>query len=359
MIDRQLIMNFSADNAEGYEKFVPYYEAFKAGASTVGTVSFSEADSKMLDFLKGEIAKRAKVTIEDYGGNVMQYSQLTSVREAAFSVVSVLTDLIIPNALIKEFGYIAQIDNIAWGDSLKVELRPRDLFIASKFGRGKRLPEIVRQYKGIKTVVPELRAIAVGVSLYDILTGKYTLAEFVSKATASVETAMRYDIWDNFVTAMGTLASSGDAKLQYTGYTQDDMVALTQIVGAWNNSPAIVMGTKIACSKVLPASTNYRFNLGDEYVKLGHVRDFFGTQVIELEQVADYGTEFKVKLPDNKLFVLSPAAQKIVHVAVEGNTLSNITNPMDAANLIATGSIMKSWGVAAATSAIAGVITLS
>ena len=76
MIDRQLIMNFSADNAEGYEKFVPYYEAFKAGASTVGTVSFSEADSKMLDFLKGEIAKRAKVTVEDYGGNVMQYSQL-------------------------------------------------------------------------------------------------------------------------------------------------------------------------------------------------------------------------------------------------------------------------------------------
>ena len=358
MIDRQLIMNFSADSADGYEKFVPYYEAFKSGSATVGSVNFSEANDKMLSFFKNEIAKRSNVSLDAYGNDVMQYCNLTAVREAAFSVVSVLTDLIIPNALIKEFGYIANIKNVAWGDSLKVELRPRDLFIASKVGRGKRLPSIERQYNGIKTVVPELRAIAVGVSLYDILTGKYTIAEFVAKATTSIETAMRYDVWDTFVTTLGTLSDSGDSALKITGYTQDTAIALAQKVGAWNNSPAVFMGTKLACSKILPASTNYRFNLGDEYVSLGHVRDFFGFQVIELEQVADYTTEFKVKLPDDKLFIVSPSAQKILHVAVEGNTLSTPTNPTDNANLIATGSIMKSWGVAGATSALAGMITL-
>jgi len=352
-------MNFSADNAEGYEKFIPYYEAYKSGAATVGTVSFSEANNKMLDFLKGEVAKRSKVTVEDYGGDVMQYCQITSVREAAFSVVSVLTDLIVPNALMKNLGYIAEMKNVAWGDSLKVELRPRDLFIASKFGRGKRLPEIVRQYNGIKTVVPELRAIAVGMSFYDILIGRYSLAEFIAKAVSSIETSMRYDVWDNFVTAMATLDSSGDAKLRYTGYTMDDAITLAQTVGAWNSSPAVFMGTKIACSKILPLSTNYRFDLGSEYATLGHVRDFAGTSVIELEQIADYGTEFSLKLPDNKIYVISPSAQKIMHIAIEGNTLSNITNPTEAANLIATGSIMKSWGVAVATSAIAGEITLS
>lgn len=359
MVNRDLIINFSAESKEGYEKFLTYYEAFEAGAKTVGNISFSEASSKMLDFFKSELANRSKVTIEDYSGDIMQYSHLSNVCEAAFSIVAVLTDLVTPNTLVPELDYIAQMHTMGWGDTCKVELKPRDLFTISKFGRGKRLPDIVRQYDGIKTVVPELRAVAVGIPLYDILTNKYSLAEYVSKAVKSVETGIRYDIWDNFVTALNTLPTSGDAQLRYTGYTQDDFVELGQKITAWNGHPGVAIGTKLACSRILPASTNYRFNLGDDYVKLGHVRDFFGINVIELEQIADYKTEFKVKLPDDKLFIVSPTADKIMHVALEGNTLSTMTAPTDTANLMATGTIMKSWGVAAATSAIAGVIELT
>lgn len=358
MFDKNLIMNFSANNADGYEKFVEYYDAYKANSATVGTVSFSEADKKMKKFFSDEIARISGKKIEDFAGNEMQYCNFTDVREAAFAIVSVMTDLIIPNTIMKDFGYIAEVKNVAWGDTLRVNLRPRDLLVVSKGGRAKRSFDITRQYDGIKTIVPDMKVVTVGVALYDILTGKYTLAEFVAKAVKSIETAMRYDIWDAFTTALGTLPSTGDSQLQVTGYTQDTTIQLCQKIGAWNGSPAVIMGTKLACSKILPASTNYRFFLGDEYVRLGHVRDFFGTEVIELEQIADYTTEFKVKLPDDKLFVVSPAAQKILQVAVEGNTISNMMNAEQTANMMATGTLMKSWGVGVATSAIAGVVTL-
>ena len=270
-----------------------------------------------------------------------------------------LTDLIIPDALIKDLGLIADIKNGAWGDTLKVEMKPRDLFIVAKGGRARRTFDITRQYKGEKTVVPEVHAITVGISLYDVLRGAYTLAEFVRKAVMSIETQMRYDIYDAFATMMNNLPTTGSAALKISGWNQDSAIALAQKVSAWNGGrQAIFLGTKLALSKILPASTNTRILLGDEYVKVGYLRDFFGVSCIELEQVADYKTEFAVKLDDQKIYVLCPGTDKLVKVFVEGSTLANNETNFANANLQQVATLYKSYGVGAFTSALAGEIAL-
>lgn len=359
--NRSLIMNFSSDaeTVTDFEKFEEYFNAYKSGASTVGGVSMEKAHQNAQAFLTKQVEKITNKKSADWSNNLKQYCGFTDVSEAAFSVLAVLTDMIIPNSLLTQLAPIAEFHNMAWGDTLKIQLKPRDLFMPSKIGRGKRLGNVRRMYDGEVTIPTYLRETTVGIDYYDILTGKYSLAEYVAKASAGMEAQIRYDVWDAFGTAVGALDSSGSAQLVYTGYTQDTLVALAEKIGAWNNSPAIILGTKTACSKILPASTNYRFDLESSYVKEGSVRDFFGTPVIQMEQIANYATEFDVKLDNTKLYVVSPAQQKIIHVGMEGGALSTVREAKESAHLISTGTIMKSWGVAAATSALAGVITLN
>lgn len=358
------VLAFASDNAdvkEGYERFVEYYKTYEAGKSSAenGT-SFAEMNNKMLTFFSDEIARLSGKKQSDVN-DLAVYCNFSDVKEAAFAVVGMLTDLIIPDALIKDLGMIAEIKNGAWGDSLKVELKPRDLFVVSKGGRARRQYDITRQYKGEKTITPEVRGITVGISLYDVLKGQYTLAEFVAKAVKSIETQMRYDIYDAFAAAMNNLPnSSGNGQLRISGFSQDTAIALAQKVQAWNGgAKPVFLGTKLALSKILPASSNARILLGDEYVKVGYMRDFMGISAVELEQVADYTSEFAVKIADNRIYVICPGTDKMVKVFVEGSTLSNVQANYANADLTQVATLYKSYGVGAVSSAIAGVIELS
>lgn len=358
------ILSFTANDAErkeGYENFVEYYTLYKEGKTeNANGVKFSEMNDKMLSFFSDEI-ERLSGKKRDSVNDLATYCNFTDVKEAAFAVVGMLTDLIIPDALIKDIGMIAEIKSGAWGDSLKVELKPRDLFVVSKGGRNRRTYDITRQYKGEKTIVPEVHGITVGISLYDVLRGAYSLAEFVAKAVLSMEVQMKYDIYDAFAEAMGALPNSAGAnQLRLTGWSQDTAIALAQKVQAWNNgAKPIFLGTKLALSQILPASTNARILLGDEYVTVGYMREFMGISTVELEQVADYTTEFAVKLDDKKIYVICPGTDKMVKVFLEGSTLSNVEGNYANANLQQTATLYKSYGVGAISSALAGVIELS
>lgn len=358
------ILAFTANDAErkeGYSNFVEYYSLYKEGKThNENGVSFSEMNDKMLTFFTDEIERISGKKMADYA-DVAQFANFSDVKEAAFAVLGMITDLIIPDALIKDIGMLAEIKNGGWGDSLKVDLKPRDLFVISKGGRNRRTYDITRQYKGEKTIVPEAHGITVGISLYDILRGAYTLAEFVSKAVLSMETNVRYDIYDAFAAAMKELPDSvGAGQLRVSGFTQESAIKLAQKIQAWNGgAKPVFLGTKVALSKILPASTNTRILLGDEYVRVGYLRDFMGVSTVELEQVADNTTEFAVKLSDDKIYVVCPGTDKMVKVFFEGSTLSNVDGNYENANLQVTATLYKSYGIGAISSALAGVIELA
>ena len=356
------VINFTendSDRRDAYTNFVEYYNLHTENKScNEAGVTFSEMNDKMLKLFTDEIERMSGKKMASFS-DTATYLSFPDVQQAAFAVIGMITDLVMPDALIKDLGAIAQISNGGWGESLKVTLEPRDLFVVSKGGRNKRKYDITRQYKGERTVMPEARGITVGVSLYDILTGKATLAQFVSKAVQSLEVSIKYDIYDAFAAAMDTLPTTGTAALKVVGFTTETAIKLVQKIEAWNGgNKAIFLGTKLALSKILPESTNTRFLLGDDYFKLGHLREYFGVSVVELEQIADFRTEFSVKLPDDRIFVLCPGTDKLIKVFFEGTTQSKIDGNEDNANLIVTGTIKKSYGVAAISSALAGVITL-
>src|SRR5258706_1911654 len=221
-------------------------------------ITFDEKERQMNGALRCEILRHAGVAHFD-SFPLEQWATNPMISWATFAVVNQLVDMVLPDSLIDSIGMYTDVRLIDFGDSASFEIKPRDLFVVSKAGRGMRQGEVHRQFDGQVTIVPTLRELTVGVSLYKVLSGTESLAEFVAKVIRSLESEMARDAYTTFNTAMGNLSTSGDAKLQYAGYSQSDLITLAQKVSAWNGgNKAIVIGTPVALLSVLPADANYR-----------------------------------------------------------------------------------------------------
>jgi hypothetical protein len=354
---------FAAGNEGFYEEARDYFahdRAVKTDRKDIAfdnTVSFSEKEKSLNAKLIKEIERKSNVSIGDM--TVAQMATHPTVAWATFAIAGALVDMILPETLIETIGLYTEIHNIGIGDSASIVIKPRDLFVITKAGMGKRQAELKKQFNGQVNIVPENHMVSVYVDLYRVLAGLESLADFMAKCVKSIETKVALEVFDAFDAAMVALPTTTDAALRVAGYTSDALVGLGQKVSAYNGGAgAVFVGTKLALSKILPTNSNYRYALDSDYVKLGYIRDFMGFSVIELPQVADWENPFLLALDDTHIYVLSPSANKLIHLALGGDTLSFVSGQYDNANLLQTGTLYKKWGIAVATNAIAGIITL-
>lgn len=322
-------------------------------------MSFGEKEEKLNFAIKKEILRKAGISnINDFP--LETWSGHPTLRWASFAVISALIDMILPDTLVRSIGMYADIKNIGWGDSAAFDVKPRDLFIVSKSGRARRTTELHKQFEGQVTVIPELRELSVSVSLYRVLAGKESLSDFVAKVIRSMESQVSVDTYNTMATAMATIDNTASTGLRVAGWSQSEFVRLSQTVRAWNGgSEPIAIGTQAALASVLPADANYRYDFESDYVKVGHLKEFQMTRIMMLEQVADWATPFGLRLDDTKIWIVSPSVNKLVKVVLEGSVLTNVDGVYANANLTQNASIMKSWGTAVATNAVAAQINLS
>ena len=357
------LVNFAAGNEAFYASVLDYFahaQAIKAG-KTVGdfdmSVSFADKEKAVNEALIQEISRKSKYDVTSFTAAEMATNPL--VNWATFAIAGALVDMILPQTLIQSIGLYTEIHNIALGDSASIVIKPRDLFVVTKAGMGKRNAELKRQFDGQINIVPENHMVTVYVDLYRVFTSLDSLADFMAKCVQSIESQVALEAYEAFDVAMAALPTVGDAALKVAGYSADALVGLAQKVSAYNGgAAAVIVGTKLALSKVLPANSNYRYALDSEYVKLGYIRDFMGYSAIELPQVADWATPFTLALDDTHLYVLSPTSNKLIHLVLGGETMSNVSGPFDNADLTQVGTLYKKWNVAVATNSIAGIITL-
>lgn len=359
------VLQFAAGEANltVYKQFKDYFNHYRAinGDTKVEyekELSFSEKEERMNASLRKEIARVANVGSME-GFDLAQWANHPTISWATFAVVSAMVDMILPDSIIDSIGLYTDVRTGGWGDSFAFDVSPRDLFVVSKAGKAQRTAEMHKQFKGQVTVIPEMREMSVQVSLYKVLAGKESLAEFAAKAVRSLETAMTVDVYTTFNTAMTALDSTATTGLKVAGYTQASLTSLCQRVTAWNGgAKAIIVGTPLALVNVLPNDANYRYMLEDDYMKLGYVRTAFGYDVMAIPQQVDITTPWGTVLADDRLYVVSPASQKLLKLCIEGGTIANTTGTFEMANLTQSTTIWKSWKAAVATNSVAGLLTL-
>ena len=371
-IPSQVLAFAGEANLKPYEQFVDLFNHYRAMHGKEGvdyqkeietdngfmSLSFSEKEAKMNAALKREIMRVAGIqNFEQFP--LETWSNHPTLKWATFAVISAMIDMVLPDAIIDNIGMFAEIRNIGWGDSAAFDVKPRDIFVVSKAGRSKRTTELNKQFIGQVTVIPEPRQLTVFVSLMKVLAGKESLAEFVMKMVRSFETQLSYDVYDEFKTALEAVDSTADTGLKVTGFTENEFIRLSQTVAAWNGGTRpLAIGTQLALANILPSNANYRYDLQSDFVRIGYLSNFKGTDIMVLPQVADWTTPFGLKLTNDRIWIVSPASDKIIKVVLEGNTLAYQSDVYANANLVQTATMYRSWGSVVATNQVAACITL-
>lgn len=359
------ILAFAGANTKPYEAFQDYYRHYRSevmgekGLQFNKEVSLSEKETQMNETLLKEVERFSGRTKPE-GMSFAVFANDPQVKYHTFAVVGAMIDAVLPETLINSIGVYADIRYAGFGDSFAFDVESRDLFVVSQAGNGKRLGFIQKDFKGTKTLSAVNHKITVSVSLYRVLSGLESLARFTTKAIRSIETQMTYDAYDAMATGLNSLSGSA-AALKLASYSQDGLINLAQKISAWNGGrKAVIVGTQLALSKVLPENANYRYMLDSEFVRLGYVKEFGGFDTMVLPQIADYTSgNFGLKLADNELYIISPSADKLIKIGVEGDTLSYVDEIDDNANLLQNATMNKRWGTAMITSALAGIIKLN
>jgi len=340
------------------EYFEDYYKHFNKKDGYDTNFSLDEKEDVVNALLRKSVIERCGLSFaaEEPVENWFNY---TSVKEALFGVVNMLVDMVLPESIIDSIGLYTDVRTIGWGDSTSFDVEPRDLWLVSKAGNAQRTSEVHKQFRGQVTITPENHEFTVGVSMYRVLAGKESLANFVTKAVRSIETAVTVEAYTAFQTAMAALDSTATTGLLVSGYSQPSLIRLCEQVSAWNGgAKPIVAGTATALLNVLPDDANYRYFLNDTYATLGYMPVINGYDVMRLPQVAKIQTEFDRVLSDGYLWIVSPSAQKLLKLVLEGNMLANTSGVWDRADLTQTSTLMKRWGVKVCTNAVAGTIVL-
>jgi hypothetical protein len=356
------VMKFAESSPELYTAFRDYANHVMAErgvkGKTFSEISLDEKEQVINKLFAEEIEKRSGLTVATFDGSFARYGTNPLVRSFADSIADYMIDMILPETLIQSIGMIADFRFGGFGDSFSFDIENNALFTVSKAGRRQRTAPAQRLTNTTVTLAPENHMVTVASNLPNILAGRESIAKFVMKAVRSIESTMLYEAYDAFYTAMES--ASMPANLTVANYTETALIELCQRVTAYNGGRrAIIAGTAVALKSVLPSSLNTRILLSDEYVTAGSLRTFNGVDVLEMVQVADYtSNDYSMKLKDDRIYVISPASDKLVKVAVEGESLTHTDNSFDNANLSVFGTLNKSWATAVISNSIAGVIKL-
>ena len=319
------------------------------------TVSLDEKEIKMHNALLSEVERvsgcpRGEMSFETW-------SMSPQVKWATFAVVSALIDAVLPDTIVKSVGIYTDIKTVGFGETLEFEVQPNSIFTVSASSNAQRKGFNKKQFAINETLQAVNHQITVQTQLYKVLSGKENIARFARKAIISIDTKMSVDAYS----ALANLVTNASfpAALKVSGYSADAAIKLAQTVEAYNNGAKIAfIGTKRAIYSMLPdASKGYRMITDATNPQINIIRGIFDWDIIELPQVAT-GSNYGLALADNKVYVMSVGAEKVIKGVIEGQTLSNSNDFYDTADLTSSATMNKRWGFAATSNTCMGVITL-
>ena len=362
MLEYTRVKKFAENSPALYEAMKIYGEDALARRGVAdkkfSDTSVTEMEKAINKEFMSELCRRTKMTPEEnFDGSLAKFAKNSLVVEMADTIRDYMIDMLLPETLLTgSLRYFADFRFADLGDSMTFDIKNNALYNVSKAGYRKRSTNLQKLFDTTVTLVPENHEVTVGTDLFEVLANRVFIAREVMKAVRSIETCMMFDAYDAFATATGSLSGS----LEVANYSEASLITLCERVTAYNQGrKAVIIGTPVALKNVLPTNANYRYLLDDEYVKLGHLQTFNGYDVLPLEQVAnpyDAAHPYALKLDDTKIWVVSPAADKIVKIGVGGELMSHTDAIYDNANLLQLSTLNKAWDCQVITNSVCGIV---
>lgn len=173
--------------------------------------------------------------------------------------------------------------------------------------------------------------------------GKDDLAEAVRAIVVSVEIDMNKEIMSALAAGLESAAVPSQFK-ESGAFDGSKLVKLAQRVQAYNMmAKPVIMGTAAALMNILPdANAGGRIVIDGREPVISYVKDFYGFPVYELPQAPTGDAEFGLALDDTKLYVVSPAVNKVI-AGVMSTALTNSDQFYENADISQNFTMRKSY----------------
>lgn len=342
----QEIVTFAAGNTDCYVAFQDYF-CNKA-------VQTSENHEKLNKAFFAEVNAKSGVNAE--GLSTEALLSHPSYRWSFFSVTEAVINAILPNILTDTIGLIADLRFVSLGDIVKFKIMPNQFFTVSKGGTGERTVHRQKDFAADVVISPVEHIVTVYVDMYRVMAGKEDIVDFIRRVVLAIEQSMYADILGALTIG---LAAIPQGTYNVTGaFDMGKLVKMAETVEVYNaGSRPMIVGSATALMKVLPDSTlGYRGNFDANGGSIELIKDVYGYDVMRLKNAA--AKAGGLVLPDDTVFVVSPAVDKLVKVAVS-NALTNSNQFYDNADISQNYTMRKNWEAVFATAAKAGVYRIT
>lgn len=358
------IVQFANGNTDFYTAFQDYYAHDTYSRTGKKLVSFSEVPSldekasKVSDAFFAEVARVSGVVRTE--GNKEAWALNPMVRWATFSVIDTMVNSVLPMTINPSIGIYTDIRYVSLGDVVKFRIKPRTLFTVSLSAMGERTTFRQRDFASDQIVAPIDHMVTVYEDMLSALSGHADLADMIRRVVISVETAMTADATTALTTGMAQGTYPAALSIQGAFNTQT-MIKLAETVQAYNyGARPMIIGTASALTNVVGDSAmGFRGNYDAANGSINLLSDFYGYTLFQLPQVAtgDYST-MSLALPDDTLFVVSPAIDKLVKLVVS-NTLSSSNDYFNSADLTKNFDYHKAWNTAFLSAGFGGMYKIT
>lgn len=342
----QEIVTFAAGNTDCYVAFQDYF-CNKA-------VQTSENHEKLNKAFFAEVNAKSGVNAE--GLSTEALLSHPSYRWSFFSVTEAVINAILPNILTDTIGLIADLRFVSLGDIVKFKIMPNQFFTVSKGGTGERTIHRQKDFAADVVISPVEHIVTVYVDMYRVMAGKEDIVDFIRRVVLAIEQSMYADILAALTTG---LAAIPQGTYNVTGaFDMGKLVKMAETVEVYNaGSRPMIVGSATALMKVLPDSTlGYRGNFDANGGSIELIKDVYGYDVMRLKNAA--AKAGGLVLPDDTVFVVSPAVDKLVKVAVS-NALTNSNQFYENGDLTQNYSMRKNWEAVFASAAKAGIYKIT
>ena len=348
---RKQLLTFSADAEKNlipaWKDYVTNYRALNFSTKKQYSQSKTLEEKEMIvnAAITKEVDKLAGVDTSLI--NKEAYATNPTYLWANNAVINKLVDMVIPDILTEDFLNVAEVVQIGYGDSAEFDIKSSDLFYVSKTGNSRRHVEAQRQFTGHTSIPVSNHVITTETDMYRVLAGKESPAEYAMKVVLSIEAEIAKDIMAAITSSFSTLT----ANFKENSYDEKAFQKLaTRVTAANGGARAVAMGTDLALSTVLPSDDYLKMGLGEDYTKVGYLPVFKKVPLIGLSQKIDWTSDdYKFALPDDMIYFISPGAQKLVKIVIEGGSLTFSDDFASNGNLTQVSSLHKRFGVGLVT----------
>lgn len=321
------IIAFANGNTDCYVAFADYHnhKAAEEWGQNMGaydkSVSLADKSAKVRTAYFAELERLSGCKMDESNKDFFFANPM--VKYANFAIVNAMVNVVLPGYVRATFAPFVDFHTVGYGDVLNLKIPAKTLYTVSKGARGERTSFRQKKYAGNLILSPIEHIITTYVDMARVYAGKDDLAEAVRAIVISIEIDMNVEIMSAL--SAGLAAASYPAAFKESGaFDGKKLVQLAQRVQAYNMmAKPVIMGTAAALMNVLPDSTlGGRIMIDGANPVINYVKDFYGFPVYELPQAPTGSADFGLALDDTKLYIVSPAVNKVV-AGVMSTALTN------------------------------------